>query len=146
MYCLGLEYSDPELTCPLKSSGLEDYFPFEMAWFLGDMLVFGGVDGIWKYIRKGSNFDCHVRLQSVVSRPWPIGFKTPLDFFLCVCVFGIGNNLLLEYFLVFLFGFERCGSYSSIVFSIFQKYIYLSFHMLPWAVGVMTTLAIQLFK
>ena len=42
----------PWTNMSLKSSGLEDYFPCEMACFFGDMFVFGDVDGNRKHIHR----------------------------------------------------------------------------------------------
>lgn len=51
----------------LKSSGLEDYFPFEMACFFWDMLVFGDVDATLDY--QSHFLIAMLDYQSVVIRP-----------------------------------------------------------------------------
>ena len=102
----------------LKSSGLEDYFPFEMACFFWDMLVFEDVDATLDY--QSHFLIAMLDYQSVVIRPWPYDLQCRNVPWKLWC-FLFGTSIRLEYFLVLLFGFERCSSYSSIFFFIFQK-------------------------
>ena len=62
-----------KLTCTLKNSGwkLEDYFPFEMSPFQGNMLVFEGATASFLHKRPRSNTRYDSRqLEEFVVQPF----------------------------------------------------------------------------